>query len=341
MKKILIPLIIFSIIVSCANPKIDKAKLKNDLQIRGLKGKIKSIRAEIFEYKKNADSFEVGEKVNSYSATDRDELLEFNGIGNLIKRTEFYSNGKISNQTEYYYNSKNQTLKIIETDNYGKGSQSIQENVYDKNDSIKKFIYSSGDFKRISIVERDGNNRLSKRRDMVKDTVQMTFNYKYDSAGNLIVENAFIKDSIPSKLISRIYENRLLTTELTETYGRWDTLQEKSIYEYDDKSRIKLIKENYVNDNNFTLIENFYDENDNLIKYKIEPIGAERYSILIQKWDEFGNQIEYSRTDGQTGNKEIWISKYEFDEYDNWILKTHFKNEKPLYIVKRKINYVE
>lgn len=327
--------------MGCANPKIDKAEFKNDLQIRGLKGKIKSIRKEIFEYKKNADSFEVGEKINSYSATDRDELLEFNDIGNLIKRTEFYTNEEISNQTEYYYNSKNQTLKIIETDNYGKGSQSFQESVYDKNDSIKKIIYSSGDFKRISLVKRDGNNRPSTRRDMVKDTVQMTFNYKYDSAGNLIEENAFIKDSIPSKLISRTYENGLLTTKLTETYGRWDTLQEKSIYEYDNLNRIKLIKENYVDDNNYTLIENFYDQNGNLIEYKIEPIGSEHYTILNQKWDEFGNQIEYSRTDGQSEKKEIWTSKYEFDQYNNWVLKIHYKDEKPLYIVKRNINYAE
>ncbi|RBP26512.1 hypothetical protein DFR65_1158 [Oceanihabitans sediminis] len=341
MKNILFPLIIFSIIASCANPQMNKTEFENDLQIRGLKGKITSVRTEIFEYKITENSFEIGEKINSYSAIDRDELLEFNDIGNLIKRTEFYSNGKISNQTEYFYNSKHQILKIIETDNYGKGSQSIQESVYDKNDSIKKFTYSSGDFKRISIAERDENNRLITRRDIVNDTVQMTFNYKYDSLGNLIEENAFIKDSIPSKLISRSYEDNLLKTELTETYGRWDTLQEKSIYEYDNHSRIKLIKEDYVDDNNFTLIENFYDENDNLIEYKIEPIGAKRYSILIQKWNEFGNQIEYSRTDGQTGNKEIWISKYEFDQNNNWVLKTHFKNGKPLYIVKRKINYAE
>ena len=339
MRKILFPLMIFSIILSCANPKIYKSEFKNNLQIRGLKGNIKSIRSEIFDYKINIDSFEVGEKINSYSSNDRDELREFNDIGNLIKRTEFYTNGKISNQTEYKYNSKNQTLKIIETDNYGKGSQYIEEFVYDGNDSIRKSIYSSEDLTMISLVERDGNKRITTRRDMIKDSVVMVFHYRYDNLGNLIEENSYNKDSIPSKLIRRNYENGLLISEITETYGSWGTLQEKSFYEYDDKSRINIIKENYVNDNNFTLIENFYDENNNLIKYKNEPIGAEHYSILIQRWDEFGNQLELSRTDGQTGNKEIWISKYKFDQYDNWILKTHFKNAKPLYIVKRKIYY--
>ena len=340
MKKILLPLIIFSIIASCSNLKTDKTEFKNDLKIRGLKGRIKSIRTEIFEYKKTKDSFKIGDKLNSYSPFDRDELLEFDEKGFLIKRTEFNTNNEITDQTNYQYNSKSQLKKIIEVENYGKGSTYKKDFFYNTNDSLIKYIISNDSFKRVSIIERDSNNRMVKVQDIVDDTIQMSIIYNYDKYDNLIEENKYLKGNIPVKKITKKYKNKLVQSEIIKEYKKWgDTLKEKKNYSYDSKNRLLLIKSNYIDNKNYTSIQYSYDSNGTLIKQKIELIGNENSTILIQKWDNFSNLIEHSRINKLNEIKETWSYEYKFDNSNNWIKKISFKNQKPLNITLRKVQY--
>ncbi len=338
--KILTYIIILISIIGCSKTN-DKTRLKNDLSERNLNGKIKSVKTELFEYSIKNDSLIIGEKINSHTF-DRNETLEFNELGFITSKIEYYSNNKVSNENKYLYNDKNRLQEISEIDHYGKKSVMSDKFYYNQTDSLVRIESRYNDFKRTILFERNEGNQLIKRTDKVKDTIQMTFTFQYDKKENIIKENSYLKSDIPSKLISRKFENNLVKLEDITQFYEYDTVNYQNIFEYDKEQRVSKVKSNFENENSYTLTINSYHNNSKLKEQMWEPIGAVKYYISIQKWDKKGNLIEHSREDSETGIKDIWIYKYKFDKVGNWITKENYKDDKPSKtIVKREIKYYD
>jgi len=93
-----------------------------------------------------------------------------------------------------------------------------------------------------------------------------------------------------------------------------------------------------------------YDESDNKLIYndngnRIEDNKYDKDGELTNKlkfkYDDNGNQIEEKNydEDGELENK--YIYEYKFDDKENWIQKTIFKDDKPTFIIEREIKYYD
>ena len=328
------------LLFSCSKSTVN-SDLKSDLSNYDFNGKIKSVKSELFNLIVEKDTFRVGEKINSL-AFDRNSLLEFNKLGNLTSIKEFLYNGKVINEEIYTYDKNDLLVKRKEIDNYGKGSFLNYEFNYNSKDSINKVIMSNDVFKRIHKIERDENNRPIKREVIQNDTVQLTYSVEYDKNNNVISESEFKFGDVPVKFIDRSFNNQnLKETEKVIEYRTWDTIRIENKYFYDKNNKLIVEKFNIENDSTFDETKNKYHKNGEL-KESITVIGDNEFALIERNlYNENGDLIEKSvkTTDGKTND--VWRYDFKYDLENNWIEKIEFKNDKPLRIVKRTIEYYE
>ena len=207
-----------------------------------MKGKVKSIETELFNFEIKNDSILIGQGFNSFDF-DSYSLKEFDYDGFLIYEKTYES------ELKYLYDSSKRLVKLTEKYNNEKSPSVSYEYNYNEQDSLSKIIYKNDDFERKMTFKRDEKNRRIKRSDYVSDTIQMTFKVDYDKSGNIINENTYLEKSKPSKLISRTYseQNLLLTENITE-FRSYDTLNYKNIYLYNDDSKVIEIKNNFIDE---------------------------------------------------------------------------------------------
>ena len=336
-----IVLIICFSLFGCTKSNVN-SEYKNDVLNYGFNGKVKSVESQLYNLIQEKDTFKLGEKINSLSF-DRNSLLEFNDLGNLTSSKEFYYNGKVSNEIIYTYDDNKRLIKRTEIDNYGKGSFYDNEFKYNSNDSLTQWIISNKDFKRTHKIERDENNRPVKSEVIQNDTIFNTYIVMYDKNNNVIAENEFKLNNIPVKLLERTFnEQNLKEKEQIIEYRTWDTLNYENKYFYDDDN--KLISEKFIveNDSTYEDIVYEYHRNGELKKVITTPKGNYTYfTIQTQKYDENGNLIERLDEPSDDKPKTVWSYEYKYDSSKNWIEKVNYKDNKPLRIVKRTIEYYE
>ncbi len=326
----------------CSKPNAGP-QYKNDVSNYGINGKVKSVKSEVFSLIVENDAFKIGEKINSLPF-DRNSLLEFNKLGNLTSSKEFYSNGKISDEIIYSYDEQDRLIKRKEIDNYyGKRSFYDNEFIYDNKDSLSQWIISDKDFKRIHKIQRDENNRPIKREVIQNDTIFNTYIVKYDKNNNVISENEFKLNNIPIKLLERKFNNQnLKEKEQIIEYKTWDTLNYENKYFYDNNNNLILGKFIIENDSTYEERTYSYHNNGELKKVVNKPKGNYTYfTIQTEKYNENGNIIERLNEPSDSKPKAIWSYQYKYDSKKNWIEKVNYKDNKPLVIVKRKIEYYE
>lgn len=313
---------------------------KNDASDYGLNGKVKTVKSQIYSLIIEKDTFRIGEKENGLG-TDRNSLLEFDERGNLISSKEFLSNGKISDEVTQEFDKENRLVNRKEVDNYGKGSFLDYKYIYNSADSLTQVMISGNDFKRIHQIERDENNQPIKHEVIQSDTVYLTYIAKYDN-NNMISEKEFRYDTIPVKLIERTFnEQNLKEKERIIEYKSWDTLHYSNIYVYDNKKNLIHCQYNIENDSVYNEVKNSYHENGELKQSIWTPKGSLYYVVSIEKYNQNGNLVERSRLPSDGDPKQTWNYKYKYDTQNNWIERINFKNDKPLRIVKRTIEYFE
>ena len=127
----------------------------------------------------------------------------------------------------------------------------------------------------------------------------MTINKKYNSNNKLVKEETYFPESNHKKIISKSYDSKGKLSN--EKIQRGSEPVKNNIYEY--KNNLILVKEDFVNDSNYTEIKKYYNSENTLIKETVKPIGSTRYMVLAQKFDEFGNLIEHL----QLGQKNILL----------------------------------
>jgi len=326
------------LLFSCSKSTVNSDR-KSDLSNYGFNGKVKSVKSELYNLIIEKDTFKIGEKINSL-AFDRNSLLEFNKLGNLTSIKEFLYNGKVIKQDIYTYDKNDLLIKRKEIDNYGKRSFLDFKFNYDSKDSLTSVIISSDGFKRILKIERDSNNRPIKRETIQNDTVQLIYSVKYDQNDNLISESQFRHKKVPVKLIERSFNSKnLKEKEKIIEYRTWDTIRIENEYLYDINNKLIVEKFNIENDSTFDETKNIYHKN-----------GKKKESITVMRENEFAiternlynengdlTQKTVKTNDGETNG--VWSYGFKYDSENNWIEKIEFKNNKPLRIVKRTIEY--
>jgi ribosomal protein L3 len=339
MKKTFGILLIIGFTIFSCSKSTSNSDEKNDVSEYGFNGEVKSVKSQLFNLIAEKDTFRIGEKINGISF-DRNSLLEFNKLGNLISSKEFLANGKVSDETIFTYDKNNRLIKKKEIDNYGKGFFYEYEFQYNSKDSINEWTISNDDFKRTHKIERNENNRPIKSEVIQNDTIFNTYNVKYDQNNNVISENQFKYKDIPVKLLERTFNKQnLKEKEQVVEYKTWDTLNYENRFVYDTNQKLILEKYNIESDSIFTEIKNTYHKNGNLKESITTPKGSFYFVIMTQKFNENGDLIEHSRLPSDDKPKEVWNYNFKYDSENNWIEKTEFKDNKPLRIVKRRIEY--
>ena len=333
MKKTIGILIIICLLLCSCSKSTSTSNENNDVSDYGLNGQVKSIETNLYNFDVVNDSIIIGQGMNHFDF-DRYSFKEFNEEGFLTFEKTYES------ELNYYYDSAKRLSKLTEKYNNEDSPSVSYEYTYNQKDSLTEIIYKNDGFERRMVFERDENNRGIKRTDYVSDTIQMTFKVDYDKSGNIIKENTYLKKSKPSKLISRKFseQNLLLTENITE-FRSYDTLNFKNIYSYNEDSKVIKIKNNFIDETDYTEVIKEYDNDGKLIEEQWIPKGSSYFVVTTQKFDKYGNTIEFSRTPNDDKESDVWISKYKFDEKENWIEKQKFKNDKPVVLVKRKIEY--
>lgn len=170
----------------------------------------------------------------------------------------------------------------------------------------------------------------------------MTYSFEYDKNNNLISESEFKYGNVPVKLIERSFNNQnLKEKEKVIEYRTWDTIRIENKYFYDKNHKLIVEKFNIENDSIFDEIINEYHENGKL-KQSTSNLGGNKFALIEKTiFNEKGDLIQKTvkTSDGKTDD--VWSYKFKYDSNNNWIEKTEFKNNKPLKIVKRKIEYYE
>ena len=341
MKKTFVILLIISLSILSCSKNVNSTDEKNDISDYGLKGKVKSVKSEVFNLIKEKDTFKIGDKENS-SGLDRNRTLSFNQNGKIDFEKEFYANGKVSNEILYTYDKDNKLIRRKKVDNNGKDSFYDNEFLYNSKDSIIQWTMSNNDFRRIHKFERDKKNRLIKMKVIENDTINYLFITDYDKKGNIVLEKEFKSNNIPIKLIERSFnEQNLKEKEKVVEYLTWDTLNYENHFFYDSNRNLILVKNNFENDSTFTEIKNSYYKNDKLKESVRKPIGSSYFVTTVQKFNKKGELTEYSRIPSDERPKQVWEYKYDYDTKGNWIEKINFKDKKPLRMIKRSIQYYE
>ncbi len=313
---------------------------ENDRTEMNLAGEVKSVESELYNLIPEKDTFRIGEKINGLSI-DRNSLIKFNEKGEITSSKEFLSNGDVSEETIYTYDKTDRLVHRRELDNYGKGSFYDYNFSFNSEDSIIKVIISNPDFERIHQINRDDRNRITKNKIIQNDTVIGTYTRRYDDNGNIIEENEFRKENVPVKITSRTFDQRnLKQTEQIKEYIKWDTLSYQIKYSYD--ANLNLVEEiEYQNDTVSMKTINKYFENGGLQETRNLPIGGGYAVVTTRKFNERGDLTEHSRKASDNSNADTWIYRYKYDSIGNWIEKIEYKNDKPLRMVKRSIEYYQ
>ncbi|MBI6121351.1 hypothetical protein [Salegentibacter maritimus] len=320
-------LIILTIGFSCGKKVIQK----NDLTQVNLNGKVKKVKSQLYELVQVNDTFKIGQKVNSRSL-DRNELLEYNQNGNLVTSKEFLSNGNVINYSDYKYDQDNKLIKLEETDNYGKGSKITYEYFYNENDSLSKVIIKSDKYERIMKFDRT-KKRTIKRTDFLEDTIAAIYVSKFDKNQNPIKQIEYQDTETPYRITERTYENNRLVKERIKEFRKWGTTEDEVIFEHFKNSYPSELENSSTN----TIVQKIYKNNVEIEERWIPP--KSEYSITtVQKFNLNGDLIAHMRIE-QNDTIDIWQNEYKFDSNGNWIKKFSFKNDKPLTVLVREIEY--
>ncbi len=339
MKKATVILITICLSAHSCSKSTNPTDRENHISEYGFKGKVKSVMSELFNLIPEKDTFRIGEKINGISI-DRNEILEFNKTGNLTSSKEFLANGKVSFEIINTYDNNNKLISRKVIDNYGTGTITNHQYSYNSSDSLEQVIVSGENFKRIHKIERDKKVRPIKNLIIQNDTVLTTYVVEYDQINNLITEKQFKNQNIPVKSIDRTFNTKnLKVREQIVEYSSKDTLRYQNKFLYDKNQNLILGKYNIENDSSYISVKNTYYKNGTL-KETISHLEESNYSLIqIQKFNKNGDLIMQTVNTSDEETKDIWEYKFKYDSNNNWTEKVEYKNNQPLRILKREIEY--
>lgn len=216
-----------------------------------------------------------------------------------LERSNIKGNVKQIKTTGTYKQNGNDDLTYIEISDYDKNGNATGYSFAHKNDNMKP---TKTEFE----FNAQGYKVKEIRYDL-NNKVRNTLTYTYDDKGNVIESRYHIKN------------NQL------DSYTRYSYNDNCDIIEY----------------------HTFYSDSSSWLWYKykykkgllIEVLDVDRKSFDWYDYDDRGNVTEriVLREDGVVTDE--WTYTYEYDEHDNWIIKTSYKNGSMYWEDRRDIVY--
>ena len=280
---------------------------------------------ETMSIKKNMISYEEGERGNrvktiwceyEFGKTFNVERY-YNEHEKLIEAIYYGENGNISKKQTWKYDDKGNKIEDIQYEN----GKIIFEDTWKYDDKGNEIEYIS--------YHNKGNRKI----------VSMKTTSKYDDKGNKI-ESTYYEDqygNIISKYddkgnrIEYIRYDRNGKIDIKETW-KYDS-QGNKMEEYEGKQYRKKWQEafsKFIYENNRTTIEK--------VTYSDGNISGEE----TWRYDEKGNLIEVLEKKKQnTGKWQEELTKYEYDDQDNWIQEMIFIQRGKKQIIHKKYREIE
>lgn len=273
-------ILLFSVLTSCS-----KKESKNDLEIAGLKGKVKSIT--IIESLSSDNEMYIG------------EIHKYDLLGYEVEKEEFY-NGE--HNVKYTRDNNN---NIIEEKGYGVNAEGFIDDWMIKN----KFNHE---------------NKLIESTHLSDNKIGAIYEFKYDDNGNLISEHrTYPKDYANEDITSYKYdENNNIIEMVTKTSVLKDSYSSyrKLVFKYDNKNN--KIYESKADENGKTgiSIEFKYDNNNNIIEEVNSYKDEKRFITKYQYNEDKLTEEKRLNTDGSIE----WTISYDYDKEGNWIKKSYY-----------------
>lgn len=311
---------------------------KNDLEDLELIGKVKSLIQNKYELSLKSGELIKGEIIND---NDSNIHLVFDEFGN--KTQEISRNSKYSNGFEKYtyeYDSKGNKIKKKFYTPDG-NLNTIYSYKYDDNNNIieESISFPNGHLGNKYTYKYDKNGNLIEYKNHLGNTFNRVTIFLYDENGNLIEETLNDPDGNLINKWTKEYDEKgkLIKSVYYYSSGKIDN---KKVYKYDTNNN--LTEEIITDSNNNVLGEEYhkYDENGRKIEVKMNlPSYGGMKVKSFYKYDDKGNLIEQIDNTSMGFEKKKITTKFEYDEYKNWIKTTYFKKNKPYGIIERSIEY--
>jgi hypothetical protein len=341
-------------------------KQRSDLSSDRLRGNVKSITINSHKLKPNPEKFLRGRHVlTSYSRYDASgNITEFISTaiqdtvegevinlhasktkykydkeGNLVAKVSYKENGAIEDSSFYvvdskgnqidYYTYKGDTLDtkltslfnnqgiILESNEYYRGKLKTRNTYkYDsKGNNTEESCYEAdGTIKWKELFEYDSKGNLTEVTDFkVNGRFESRFEYKYDNNGNMVEENEYRSDT--SQKHKRITSRYSADGAVVET----NRYNEDGILVFTlklDREGVKLTNTSYNADGSFK-------------------------GITTQMFDEHGSEIEEDRFFSNETLNMKYRYTYEYDKEGNWTRKITHKDETPMEVTERRIEYFQ
>jgi hypothetical protein len=304
-----------------------QTKKKNDLELRGLKGKVKQVSMENFEARSNYSPltdveklvdtlkwFFVAKEITTYNHKGGvfkiDDLMTYKGDSTRSKHIYIYSHKGNNIECDVYISDSLTDKNLMKYD----GKKNLIEQVEQRKDKIPDISY-----KRHNPEEPIP----------LKDTLFLSYNkwaFKYDNKGNMVEENCYNRWGKVSSTTTSKYDNK---GNRIERLGKSDARNNRDIYKYDNKGN--MVEEDSYSDNMLSRKSFFkYDENGHKVEqndsnYMANEAIETRLSHVIWKYDNEGDMIELD-FGGSSGPGTV-IHQFEYDTHGNWLKEISWSSD--------------
>ncbi len=352
--KYLYPALALFLLASCSKEKKPVDYSKSDWEAFQLKGHVEAVSEKSFAI----DS--LGNKTaKRENFSDHDTDLQFDNNGRLILEKKMLANGSLFEQTKF--KGKNQMMEYIQ---YANGTPTVKTTYkWDKTGKINLEV--SRNNMDNSLIERTviraekgfpEEKTTYNGQNLVSDRIE----YLYDNDTIIIAENLYLnkeivqyrnlieykdkkksaetKSDINGKTISRItyeYDGDKLVSKIN--YNDKNEVDYYEKFEYDAKGNMTM-RASYTPFDGEMHDEYEYDSNNNKTSWTIYK-GDKIEMRALYTFDKYNNMTSYKITDINDKLVDGKSYSYTYDKQGNWIKKTTFVNNKPRFVLERKINY--
>ena len=361
---IIIAISVILMLTSCNNHKI-----KNDLTKIDLIGKVKSVREISYEAIEKFGEISKGniEREGKEWWNEHEYIKEFNENGYLTKVITFKSDGSFFGGDSWKYDKFN---NMIESNILSDDGSVFSKRIWKYNNYANKTemnVYNSdGELEYNDVWKYDHeNNLIEYYRDKVDEGLEMKTIYTYDKFGNKIGQKTSGNSGNLQYTKKWNYNaNGNAVEEIVDNEGGYDDY--KYFMKYDkygnqieqfkqkNNGEKKLNFKKEFNSDSYIINKTTFNSdgsrksmktwNRNKMNITIEYINYKSkrglfYRALKTIYDNNGNKkerIKYN-PNGSVNIKQTY--SYEFDKQGNWVKRIDYKNNKPIYLLEREIDY--
>ncbi|MCL2132392.1 MAG: hypothetical protein FWH36_08105 [Lentimicrobiaceae bacterium] len=280
----------------------------NDLIDDGLQGKVKSITVK--EYAQTNDTAQKGNLLEH-------NIRYYDEQGYLTETKEFDASGELSLRQVFTYSKKRNKKEELLYDENGTLIEKTLTKLNSAGNPTQSIITDSrGNLQQKNTYDYDEKNRLIKQNGYNEKGKLSERNYYTYNEKEVLIQYISFSEYENRKILYK-YDANKNPIEMMVYEPKTNVLLEKIVQKFDaQKNRVEA---------------NYWDEKNNL------------KSSIFCKYDEKGNQLEYTVLDSAKNIQELYVFVYQYDTHNNWVSQTVYKGiEKEAETrIERKIEYYE